>query len=296
MQTLESLNKKIKTAQDLLSVVKTMKSLAAVSIRQYERAVASLDEYVGIVDMGWQVLFHYGRAVPWKTRSNTAVCLVMGSDQGMCGQFNEVLVSHAIESVEALGKKGLDVSLWCVGEKIKGALTDMGYELGEQFSLPGSLSGIEARVQVLLQRIDAWRSGRGTESFYVCHNVLSSGGTGYDQVFRRLLPLDRVWAEKYTSRKWPGRCLPLMGLMQEQMFGHLLRQHLFVALFRAFAQSLASENAARLMAMQAAEKNILETKEDLLSLFREVRQTGITNELLDIVSGFEALSEEMLAV
>ncbi len=52
------------------------------------------------------------------------------------------------------------------------------------------------------------------------------------------------------------------------------------------------ENAARLMAMQAAEKNIQELEEQLQALFREQRQAGITNELLDIISGFEALSEE----
>jgi F-type H+-transporting ATPase subunit gamma len=55
MQTLESLNRKIKTAQDLLGVVKTMKSLAAVNIRQFERAVESLEQYRAVVDMGWTV-------------------------------------------------------------------------------------------------------------------------------------------------------------------------------------------------------------------------------------------------
>jgi F-type H+-transporting ATPase subunit gamma len=82
-----------------------------------------------------------------------------------------------------------------------------------------------------------------------------------------------------------------MGLSQDEMFTHLLHQHLFVSFYRAFAQSMAGENAARLIAMQAAEKNILEMEEELLALFREQRQASITNELLDIVSGFEALSE-----
>jgi F-type H+-transporting ATPase subunit gamma len=56
---------------------------------------------------------------------------------------------------------------------------------------------------------------------------------------------------------------------------------------------MASENAARLMAMQAAEKNIVEMLEELKSRFREQRQANITNELLDIVSGFEALSRKV---
>ena len=76
------------------------------------------------------------------------------------------------------------------------------------------------------------------------------------------------------------------------MFSHLFRQYLFVSFYRAFAQSLAGENAARLMAMQAAEKNIMELEEELQARFREQRQAGITSELLDIISGFEALNDE----
>jgi F-type H+-transporting ATPase subunit gamma len=71
----------------------------------------------------------------------------------------------------------------------------------------------------------------------------------------------------------------------------LLRQRLFVALYQAFAESMASENASRLASMQAAERNIEERLEELQALFRYRRQHGITEELLDIVAGFEALSE-----
>ena len=84
----------------------------------------------------------------------------------------------------------------------------------------------------------------------------------------------------------------MVGLPHDEMFSHLIRQYLFVSFYRAFAQSLASENAARLIAMQAAEKNISELEEKLQASFREQRQASITNELFDIISGFEALSEE----
>ncbi len=68
MLTLEALNKKIRTAQDLLSVVKTMKSLAAVNIRQFEKAVESLEAYRRVVDLGWQALFRAGAALSGKAR------------------------------------------------------------------------------------------------------------------------------------------------------------------------------------------------------------------------------------
>ena len=71
-----------------------------------------------------------------------------------------------------------------------------------------------------------------------------------------------------------------------------VREYLFVSLFRACAESLASENASRLAAMQRAEKNIDELVEDLSGTSHRLRQSGIDEELFDVISGFEALSVE----
>ena len=70
----------------------------------------------------------------------------------------------------------------------------------------------------------------------------------------------------------------------------LIREYLFISLFRACAESLASENASRLAAMQRADKNIDELLETLHGTFHRLRQSGIDEELFDVISGFEALS------
>ena len=72
----------------------------------------------------------------------------------------------------------------------------------------------------------------------------------------------------------------------------LIREYLFVSLFRACAESLASENASRLAAMQRADKNIDELLEELNRTFHRLRQSGIDEELFDVISGFEALNAE----
>ena len=71
----------------------------------------------------------------------------------------------------------------------------------------------------------------------------------------------------------------------------MIRQYLFVSIFRAFAESSAAENAGRLASMQGAEKNIEAQLSDLNMQYHRQRQMSITEELLDIVSGFEALKE-----
>jgi F-type H+-transporting ATPase subunit gamma len=90
--------------------------------------------------------------------------------------------------------------------------------------------------------------------------------------------------------RWPGRGLPAYTMDWAPLFSSLIRHYLFVSLFRAFAETMASENASRLVAMQGAEKNIDERLVELNAQFHQKRQMSITEELLDIVAGFEALS------
>jgi F-type H+-transporting ATPase subunit gamma len=86
--------------------------------------------------------------------------------------------------------------------------------------------------------------------------------------------------------------LPLFTMDWMTLFSALIRQYLFVFLFRAFAESLASENASRLASMQGAERNIHSQLSELTMQYHQQRQMAITEELLDIVSGFEALERE----
>jgi len=292
MDSIEDLKRKIGTAQELLSVVKTMKTLAAVNIRQFEGAVLSLAEYSRNVDLGWQALFRSAEIIaPAKDNNKGAICLVLGSDQGMCGQFNEVILELAEGTSSRLAKDQGETSFWAVGERVCMGLEERGKKLQEQFPLPGSIPGINEQVQLVVQTFETWQREKGIETLYVLYSQLGKGGS-YQPVSSRLLPLDQEWLEKLKGQRWPTTCLPLLGSPWEELFRHLFRQYLFVSLYHAFAQSMASENAARLNSMEAAEKNILEVEMELQSRFRETRQNIITEELLDIIGGFEAINNE----
>ena len=91
---------------------------------------------------------------------------------------------------------------------------------------------------------------------------------------------------------WPTKTLPEIMGGGAATLRALIRGYLFVSLFRASAESLASENASRLAAMQRADKNIDELLKTLNGTFHRVRQSGIDEELFDVISGFEALSKE----
>jgi F-type H+-transporting ATPase subunit gamma len=128
----------------------------------------------------------------------------------------------------------------------------------------------------------------GVERVVIAH-AKRLGGASWEPRRVLVLPLDPGWLDELAGRKWPSRRLPTFTPPPERLFSALLRQHLFVAFHRAVAESLASENASRLASMEGAERNVEELIEDLGSDLRRQRQMALTEELLDISAGFEAL-------
>lgn len=297
MQTIESLKRKIQSAQDLLGVVKTMKALAAVSIRQYQKAVESLLEYNHTVEMGLQIVLKRSPGIfaPARTASEQRLgVIVFGSDQGLCGQLNNIIATHAMEEMKSPGIPKENRVIIAVGVRVADILEDSGHRVMEVLSTPGSTAGITPMVQDITTILEDWRFKRQINRMILCYNEYVSGAN-YRPKTLKLLPVDREWLKNLEKKKWESRSLPLFTMDWEALFRALIREYLFVSLYRAFAESLASENASRLAAMQSAEKNIEERLEELFGQFHRQRQSTITEELLDIVCGFEALGGTNLA-
>lgn len=299
LETTEDIKRRIDSVTDLASIVRTMKTLAAVSIRQYERAVEALVDYNRAVMLGLQVLLHNCPAIEVRAgppRERRLGAVIFGSDQGMCGQFNEQIVAYTLamladdstELAEALAPPPADRSVLAVGAQAISRLEDGGQPVPSVLSVPGSADGITSLVQQVLWHIDRWQSEDGVTEVVLFYNAPLPGMT-YAPRTLRLLPVHTMWLAELTGQPWPSRVLPTFTMDWDRLFSALIRQYLFVSVYRACANSLASENAARLVTMQAAERNIEERLEELNARYHEQRQTAITTELLDIVSGFEAL-------
>ena len=107
---------------------------------------------------------------------------------------------------------------------------------------------------------------------------------------QQLLPLDASWRLRIAQLPWPTANLPEVNGDREQTLAALVREFLFVSLFKACAESLASENASRLAAMQRAEKNIDELTEHLNQTFRRLHLKSIDEELFEVLASYESLS------
>jgi len=291
-ETLEGLRRKIDGAEDLESVVRTMKALATSSIGQYERAVQSLGDYYRTVELGLVACLRQAADTPiaeGRRSADAAVigAVVFGSDQGLVGEFNDRLADFVSTTLAALpGEK----KVWAVGERVYARLADAGLPLAGLFSVPSSVTAIAPLVGQILVDGEARRERGEVAEFYLFHNRPKSAVL-YEPVCQRLLPLDERWRRELVELPWPTRKLPEVLVDDEQMLLALVREYLFVLLFRACAESLASENASRLAAMQRAEKNIGDLLEDLTRTFHHLRQSSIDEELFDVISGFEALKK-----
>ncbi|MGB3655164.1 MAG: F0F1 ATP synthase subunit gamma [Rivularia sp. (in: cyanobacteria)] len=298
MKSLEALTAQIESIQDLQSVVKTMKALAMVSIRQYETAVTALADYNRTVEMGLQILLRHRyfseqpmmlpQGLTNHKKTETLGVIIFGSDHGLCGQFNEQIASYTLEQINQQPEKPENIIVAAVGKRLIPYLEAAKQPVSAQFNLPNSVTVITPMVQSILLMIESWQFSSFDQIILFYNKSLSSASYRPQSV--QLLPMNAQWLQRLEKQTWDGEGLPSFTMNWDELFSSLVRQYLFVSLYRAFAESLASENASRLSSMQAAQKNIEERLTELNSQHRHQRQSSITSELLDIVSGFEALN------
>lgn len=191
-ETAASLRHKIVSAGKLASVVRTMKAIAASSIGQYENAVRSLDDYYRTVQFGLAVCLRTGGPLlgtPAIQGQKTAAigAVVFGSDQGLVGQFNELLLEFVVEH---LGRRPGNKVVLAVGERIQARLAEAGLPAGRAFALPNAIGAITPPVGHILIELEERREKGEIGEVYVFHNSPRAGSL-YDPVSQHLLPWTR---------------------------------------------------------------------------------------------------------
>jgi F-type H+-transporting ATPase subunit gamma len=293
MESLESLRRRIESAQDLHGIVRTMKALAAANIRQFERAVDAVGVYYRTVDAGLRIALRDQTAPAAETdrkRIGRLGAIIIGSDQGMCGQFNEQVVSFALEDMVQNRGGTRESILLVIGIRAAARIQEANWEFQDVLSVPGSVGGIPGTVQSLLLKVNAWRE-MGQVDRVMLYNNQPVSGSSYQSSGIQLVPVDITRFKAPIQELCASRTIPQYTMDRSQLLAALIRQYLFVQLYRACAESLASENTSRLLTMQTAEKNIDERIDELNINYHSRRQEAITGELLDVISGFEVLSK-----
>ena len=221
-----------------------------------------------------------------KNSTEKLICaIVFGSDQGLVGQFNDSMANFVMVSLNGLpGRK----VVWSIGERVQLLLTDAGLNTSTLYHVPYTVGEITPLVQKILTKSEENQEKHMIDEFYIFHNQPKQA-SGYQHVMQRFLPLDEKWKNSLQKLHWPTKLPPQIAGAARPTLLALVSGYLFVSLFKACAESLASENASRLEAMQRAEKNIGDLLDNLNKKYHRLRQSSIDEELFDVVSGFEAM-------
>lgn len=292
MPELKALEKKIKTVGEIESVVSTMKTLAAVNINNYQNAAESAEYYLHTIEKGLQVTLRELQPAAEITYAagGGRLFLLIGSEQGMCGNFNQAVLSR-LQREAKKGKTEDSASfLLSVGSKMNVLAGGSGLPVLKEYPLSTSMARLDDLIADI--QIDAYRymEEKGIESVKIIYNRIDEGGQLFSTEVYDLYPVTAEQLQNLRERRWASNRIPRVLMNRRILFGKLLDHYFSGKLYMTIINSLAGENAARLASMQAAERNIREKKDLLYTQYNKVRQQSITSELLDIIGGFEVLS------
>jgi len=294
MQMLETIRRKIESAKDLHSVVKTMKALAAVNIHAYEKAVDAINFYHQNIEAGLQIVLKENPDIlkaPSTDDIESIGIIVFGAQRGMAGNFNLPVVNKLDSWMKEKGlKQQSSVTACVVGDRISEPLKDIGISASYKLDFPNFRYNLDSTIQDVLLIVEKWRFKRKVSHIHLFYNRPTSGSSFKPGHFQ-LYPLNPDWLKELAAKQRPSRSIPLYTIPADTLFNLVIRQYFYISLYKAFIESMASENASRLIAMRKAEQNIEEQLEELDAQFNKQRQDSITEELLDIVAGFEALTK-----
>lgn len=291
MERLEQLRRRVDGAESLRSITGAMKALASVRIRGFREMVAIQADYRETLEAAFKVALRDAPSRPLDVgedggQSAGAGLIVFGSDLGLVGQFNADISVFAAERIREIGDV---VHVAAVGSRPLPHLRAAGIDPSSVLPVPVSPGHLNELAQDLVLLIESWRR-EGIGKVAVAHHSYRAGAH-YGPRWQGLLPLDPDWLRSVASRSWSTRVLPTYRASWESLFRYLVREQLYVSLVRAAAESQASEHAGRLAAMERAERRIDEHLDELRRRLRDRRQEAIDEELLDLMTGFQASQE-----
>jgi len=289
MPSLREVQQKLESARGLGDIVGSMRTLAAIYVRRAEAALEASRPYAEVVETA--LLEALERLAPSSTEGKepgeTGLLVVFASDQGLAGAYNDRVVEAAENFKRSRGD--LDLVFVAIGQRGTDLLTLRGTAPIATLGAPVSLEGVKAVVRDVAAQIYELYIERGIRSLFFAYNVYESVGR-FSPIVRRILP-PQTWTLRHRRHK-AFRTEPILTAPAGTLLEHVAEQFFFIELYGALLESQASENGARLAAMSQASSNIDDQIADLTQLYRSARQEQITSELLDVVSGAEALRED----
>jgi len=292
MPTLRDIRQRLKAIENTKKITAAMKMVAAAKLRKVQDRMLNFRPYAqrmesvlsNLAQTSERELHPLLSARPRKT----VEVLVITSDKGLCGAFNANLLRIATKHLNSLRQEGFEVSVSTVGRKARD------YFKRRDYNIRNTWIGISGRVaytdaqEIAGDLIESYTNETMDEVTILFNEFKSLASQKVTTI--KLLPIG-VLEEEEGAKEAPSITSGdyLYEPSREAILENLLPKHIEIQIFRSLLESSASEEAARMTAMENATKNCGDLIEKVTMLANKVRQAAVTKDLMDIVGGVEAL-------
>jgi F-type H+-transporting ATPase subunit gamma len=295
MPAQRDIKRRIVSVRNTRKITKAMEMVAAARLRRAQQRIESARPYAlnmmefiaGLVrylqvDVGsYPLLKEHG-----KVRRVAVVALT--ADRGMCGAFNSNIVRRALDRVHEYQAQGIDTDLIVAGRKGIGTLRFQGYKpLATYMDITDRSAFLDA--QAIAHRVADLYVTEKVDRVHLVFNRFKSAMEQFitDQV---ILPIQEELVPEYTPQGAAAHMDFLYEPSPEEILADLIPTYLEITIYRALLEGMASEHGARMTAMRNASDAADEMIDELTLAMNRVRQASITQEILEVVAGADALS------
>lgn len=287
MATLRDIRRRINSVRSTQQITKAMKMVAAARLRRAQENILRARPYsfelrevighvVGLVDRGLHPLLREQPEV------NRVGLVIVTADRGLCGAFNMNIIRRSLQEIERLQNEGKEVQLMIVGRKAREFFKRRDYPIiGQYYDLFSQLNF--AHAQRIGSEIIRLFAEKELDQVLIVYNEFKSA-IQQRVVLEQLLPLQPKMPEDAT-----GMVQYIYEPSPDKLLDVLLPKLINIQVWRILLESNAAEQGARMTAMEMATENAEEMIEQLTLFYNKVRQATITKEIIEIVSGAEAL-------
>lgn len=287
MGSLKEIRTRIKVVKNTQKITKAMKLVAASKLRRAQEAIVAARPYTiqlkGILTRVASVLEEVDAQHPLLQSRTPKRVLVLPitSDRGLCGAFNANVIRKAHQCIKEHVQSAVDVELLTIGRRGADHFRKTPYEMREW---PEAFTQLNFRTasDIAESLASAYINGQ-VDAVYVIYSEFKSAISQEVHV-ETLLPIVKDAAVSADAPDYIYEPDPAAVLAS------LLPRYVATQIWRALLESYASEHGARMTAMDSATRNAVELVDDLTLIYNRARQASITQGIMEIVGGAEALS------
>ena len=297
MASAREMRLRIKSVRNISQVTRALEAVSAAKVRKAVQALTATRSYAM---KAWQVLTHITNQpgtinlhplLTARTNPKNALVIVMTADRGLAGAYNTNVIRFVLQRFD---KYHLPVKYITVGRKGRDLFFRMRKPVMADFSNLPSAPKFSALSSIGRLVVDDFIRGEADEVFLVYTDFVSLARQVTN--VKKLLPLEMGSGEGLVTDFGPSHIAPAAAYEfepgQSEILDEMIPRFTALQIYQAILESQASEHAARMLAMRNATDNARELVSALQLAYNKVRQQTITNDILDIVGGAEALTAQ----